>query len=113
MPIRCLRCPEGRDFEDGQRAPGASLVAQLVKNLPAMQETPVRSLGWEDPLEKGMGIHSSTFAWRRSLVGYSPWSHKESDTTEQLTSSLHLREQLRQQPDLKSFHEEIKPGSDI
>ena len=78
-----------------------------------MQETPVRSLGWEDPLEKGMGTHSSTFAWRRSLVGYSPWSHKESDTTEQLTSSLHLREQLRQQPDLKSFHEEIKPGSDI
>ena len=37
----------------------ASLVAQLVKNLPAMQETWVRTLGWEDPLEKGMATHSS------------------------------------------------------
>ena len=37
----------------------ASLVAQLVKNLPAMQETGVRSLGWEDPLEKGKATHSS------------------------------------------------------
>ena len=42
----------------------ASLVAQTVKNLPAMQETWVRSLGWEDPLEKGMEIHSSILAWR-------------------------------------------------
>ena len=41
-----------------------SLVAQLVKNLSAMQETWVRSLGWEDPLEKGKGIHSSILAWR-------------------------------------------------
>ena len=40
-----------------------SLVAQLVKNLPAMQETWVRSLGWEDPLEKGTAIHSSILAW--------------------------------------------------
>ena len=86
MPIHCLRCQEGRDFEDGQRATGASLVAQLVKNLPAMQETPVWSLGWEDPLEKGMATHSSIFAWRRSLVGYSPWGHKKSDTTEQLST---------------------------
>ena len=37
---------------------GASFVAQLVKNLPAMRETPVRSLGWEDPLEKGKPTHS-------------------------------------------------------
>ena len=43
---------------------GASLVAQVVKNLPAMQETWVRSLGWEDPLEKEMSIHSSTIAWK-------------------------------------------------
>ena len=43
-----------------------SLVAQLVKNLPAMQETWVRSLGWEDPLEKGMATHSSILAWRIS-----------------------------------------------
>ena len=42
----------------------ASLVAQLVTNLPAMQETWVRSLGWEDPLEKGMATHSSILAWR-------------------------------------------------
>ena len=42
----------------------ASLVAQLVKNLPAMQETRVRSLGWEDPLEKGKATHSSIPAWR-------------------------------------------------
>ena len=43
---------------------GASLVAQMVKNLPVMQETGVQSLGWEDPLEKGMAIHSNVLAWR-------------------------------------------------
>ena len=42
----------------------ASLVAQLVKNLPAMWETWVQSLGWEDPLEKGKATHSSVLAWR-------------------------------------------------
>ena len=42
----------------------ASLVAQLVKNLPAMWETWVQSLGWEDPLEKGKATHSSILAWR-------------------------------------------------
>ena len=42
----------------------ASLVAQLVKNPPAMQETWVQSLGWEDPLEKGKATHSSILAWR-------------------------------------------------
>ena len=41
-----------------------SLVAQLVKNLPAMRETWVRSLGWEDPLEQGKATHSSILAWR-------------------------------------------------
>ena len=44
--------------------PGASQVAQMVKNLPAMQETWVQSLGREDPLEKGMATHSSVPAWR-------------------------------------------------
>ena len=39
-------------------------MAQMVKNLPAVWETPVRSLDWEDPLEKGMGTHSSILAWR-------------------------------------------------
>ena len=49
---------------------GASLIAQLVKNLPAMQEISVRFLGWEDPLEKGKAAHSSILAWRipRTIV---------------------------------------------
>ena len=42
----------------------ASLVVQLVKNLPAMRETCIRSLGWEDPLEKGKATHSNILAWR-------------------------------------------------
>jgi len=49
----------------------------MVKNLPAVQEIQVRSLGREDPLEKGMATHCSILAWRipwqRSLMGYSPW----------------------------------------
>ena len=45
----------------------ASLVAQVVKNLPAMQETWVRSLGQEDPLEKEMATHSSILAWRAPM----------------------------------------------
>jgi len=44
----------------------ASLVAQLVKNLPEVWETWVQSLGWEDPLEKGKATHSSIMAWRKS-----------------------------------------------
>ena len=67
----------------------ASLVVQRVKNLPEMLETQVRSLDWEDPLEKGMATHYSILAWKilwqGSLVGYSPWGRKESDITEQLT----------------------------
>ena len=51
----------------------ASLVAQLVKNPPAMQETWVRSLGWEDPLEKGKATHSSILAWK---IPQTVWSHK-------------------------------------
>ena len=47
----------------------ASLVAQLVKNLPAMRETWVQSLGWEDPLEKEMATHSSILAWRITVHG--------------------------------------------
>ena len=61
----------------------------MVKNLLAMQETPVWSLGLEDPLEKGMTTHSSILAWRihrqRSLASYSLWCHKESDMTKSLT----------------------------
>ena len=63
-------------------------MAQRVKRLPAMQETQVRYLDWEDPLEKAMATHSGTLAWKI------PWTekpgslqsmgHKESDTTERL-----------------------------
>ena len=49
---------------DCLRRPGGSLVAQRLKHLPAMQETWVRALGWEDPLEKEIATHSSTLAWR-------------------------------------------------
>ena len=59
----------------------ASLVTQLVKNPPAMWETWVQSLGWEDPLEKGMATHTSILAWRIPWTVY-PWGCKESDTTE-------------------------------
>ena len=78
----------------------ASLLAQMVKNLPAMRETWVRFLGWEDPLEEGMATHSSILAWteepsglqsmglhphgQRSVASYSPWGRKESDMTELL-----------------------------
>ena len=50
----------------------ASLVAQIAKNLPAVWETWVRSLGWEDPLEKGKATHSSILAWRIPWTIYSP-----------------------------------------
>ena len=61
-------------------------MAQRLKRLPLMQETWVRSLGQEDPLEKEMATHSSSLpgeshGWK-SLVGYSPGGRKESDTTE-------------------------------
>ena len=51
-------------FEDSTMKFKASLVGQLVKNLPAMQETQVESLGWEEPLVKEMATHSKTLAWR-------------------------------------------------
>ena len=53
-----------RLFYDSLHGKRASLVTQMVKNLPAMQEIPVRSLGREDLLEKGMATHSSILAWR-------------------------------------------------
>ena len=73
---------------------GVSLVAQMVKDLPAMQETWVQSLGWENPLEDSMAPHSSILAWRSPwteehgysqlnlATGYSPWGCKDLDTTE-------------------------------
>ena len=69
----------------------ASLVAQTVKNPPAMQETWVGPLGWEDPFERR---HGNTLQYsclensqgQRSLAGYSPWGLKESDMTERLST---------------------------
>ena len=65
----CGSTPElGRSLGEGIGYPlqyfWASIVAQTVKNLPAMQETWIRSLGWEDPLEEGMATHCSILAWR-------------------------------------------------
>ena len=64
----------------------ASLVAQLVKNLPVMQETWVQSLGWEEPWRREWQptpvFLPGESHGQRSLVGYSPWGPKESDTTE-------------------------------
>ena len=57
------------------QCPWASLVAQRVKNPPAMQETWVPGLGWKDTLEKGKATHSSFLAWRIPWGIYSPWGH--------------------------------------
>ena len=68
-------------------------MAQTVKNLPAVWETQVRSLGWEDPLDKEMVTHASIPAWRIPWTeepGGLPWGRKEPDTTEQLTLSLSI-----------------------
>ena len=73
---------------------GSSLVAQMAKNLTAMQQTGVQPLGWEDPLEKGMATHSSILAWRSPWTvepgSYSSWDLKQLNTTERLTVSLSL-----------------------
>ena len=53
-----------KKLEDQQSRAGTSLVAQMVKNLPTIQETCVQSLGWEDTLEKEMSTHSNILAWR-------------------------------------------------
>ena len=70
-------------------------MAQMVKRLSTMRETWVRSLGWEDSLEKEMATHSSTLAlkipWTEELgAGYYPWGRKESGMTEQLHSHFHF-----------------------
>ena len=68
---------------------GASLVAQLVKNTPAMRETWVRFLGWEDPLEKGKA--PTTVFWLRELhVLYSPWGHKSDPMSQTGLSDFHF-----------------------
>ena len=70
----------------------ASLVAQMVKNLPALWESWVQSLGWEDPLEGSMATHSSILCLenphgQRSMAIYSPWGRKELDMTERLNTA--------------------------
>ena len=68
--------------------PSLGLPCGSLKNPPAMRETWVRPLGWEDPLEKGKPTHSSILAWRILRTVYSPWGRKELDMTERV--SLHL-----------------------
>ena len=76
-----------------------TLVGQIVKNLPAMRETQVQSLGQEDPLEKGMAAHSSIlflpgeFHEERSLEGYRPWVAR-SPVTERLHFDFTLSKQI-------------------
>ena len=71
-----------------------SLVTQTAKHLPAVQVTPVGSLGWEDPLEEEMATHSSILTWRVPWTEklQSPWGCKELDMIEQLTLSLYFQE---------------------
>ena len=80
--------------------PWASLVAQLVKNLPAMQGTWVKSLGWEDPLERER-LPTPVFSPGEFHRLYSLWGHKELDMTERLSLSL-----------LPSFYLEHKQDSE-
>ena len=63
----------------------------MVKNQPGMQATLVQSLGWEEPLEKGLATHSNILCLgkpmdRGSLAGYRPWDHKEPDVNDQLNT---------------------------
>ena len=93
MPKHVVVCPVSRCiFHINTHV--ASLVAQMVKNLPAMQETQDRSLGHEDPPKKGM---QSTPVFlpgeshgQRSLVGYTPWGCKKSDMTQRLNAHTHI-----------------------
>ena len=73
-------------------------VAQIVKNLPAMQKTWVQSFGWEEPLEKGMAIHSSILALKIPQTeepSYSPWGCKELEMTDNTTMTFKKREKLK------------------
>ena len=83
----------------------AFLIPHMVKNLPSMQETRVQSLGWEDPRRREWlsipVLLPGEFHGQRSLEGYSPWGHKKSDTTEELTLSFAISTVQWQRPLLK------------
>ena len=70
-------------------------MTQMVKDLPAMRETWVRSLGWDDPLEEGMAVHSSVLAWRipmdRGAWQAADHGVAESNTTEPLNTAQHMK----------------------
>ena len=100
----------------------ASLVAQPIQTPPAIQETRVRSLDLEDPLEKGTATHSLYSCLengQRSLAGYSLWGLKESDTTEWLTLSLSgpLKEGPERTPEqhrlTRQFLRNVCPSSEM
>ena len=86
-----FKCIEGLFFAKHVVCPEASLVAQMVTNLTAKQETQVQSLGREDPLEKGTATHSSMLAWRiprsEEPGGLQPMASPESDETERAAAS--------------------------
>ena len=91
------------------------LVAQMIKSLPTMRETWVRSLGPEDPLEKETATHSIILAWKipwrqRSLVSYSPRGHKESNMTKRLHFHSPFRWQLTGSLSKVELRREIEGG---
>ena len=95
QPSQCCihHCWPGKLVQ--KHSSSSSLVAQMVKNPPALCETWVQSLGQEDPLWRRKWQHTPTpvflpgeFHGQRSLAGYRPWSHKDSDMTDQSTPSL-------------------------
>ena len=73
----------GEGIDDSLQYSWTSLVAQMVKKLPTMQETWVQSLGWEDPLEEGMTTHSSILAWRIPMDKGAWWATVHGDAKSQ------------------------------
>ena len=90
----------------------ASLVAQMVKNLPALQETSVQSLGWEDPQRREWLptpiFLPAEFHGQRNLAGYSPWGCKESDTTGQISLFHFFSQVLTDSPLLAQFTNQLR-----
>ena len=95
----------------------ASLVAQMIKNLPAMWETWVQSLGWEDPLEEGMSpLQYSCLEnhhGQRCLAGYSPWGRKELDMTEWLNTNVLLVSHKTLPPSVSELQPTFSPHIEV